>query len=190
MLHNPIPDDLGIKSRDMYQQDDSDGHKDGLSVHTFPVNLHHELRIRCKQDSDCIDDDGPDNENLMYCDRHYGFCDYFRQVGELCRHDTQCDTGLICMFGRCEKPFKPGHKGARCHDASDCNEGLCCARQHGERICKVKLKMGQQCFVPLGGLDYSLNELCPCDTGLQCQEIKSKSKRFVKCKSIQIDKMI
>ena len=68
--------------------------------------------IRCKQDSDCIDDNSPGNpENLMYCDRHYGFCDYFRQVGELCRHDSQCDSGLICMFGKCAMPVEPGQTG-------------------------------------------------------------------------------
>lgn len=95
--------------------------------------------IRCKQDSDCIDDNSPESpENLMYCDRHYGFCDYFRQVGELCRHDSQCDSGLICMFGKCAHPVEPGQRGARCTDASDCAPGHCCARQHGELICKVK----------------------------------------------------
>lgn len=177
MLHNPIPHDLGLKNGngDHYQHDESKSN----TVHTFTGHLSDPLRIRCKQDSDCIDDDDSTEENLMYCDRHYGFCDYFRQVGELCRHDTQCDTGLICMFGRCEKPSKPGNKGARCHESSDCNDGLCCARQHGERICKPMLKQGQQCFVPLGGLDYSLNELCPCDTGLECHEVKSKNKRSV-----------
>ena len=135
--------------------------------------------IRCRQDSDCIDDNSSDTDDLMYCDRHYGFCDYFREIGDLCRHDSQCDSGLICMFGKCARPFKAGFRGARCTNASDCNVGLCCARQHGERICKPKLKLGYQCFVPMGGLDYSLNESCPCDDGLDCQPVKAKSKRFV-----------
>lgn len=129
------------------------------------------FRIHCKQDSDCIDDEAGDDDYLMYCDRHYGYCDFFRQVGELCRTDSQCDQGLICMFGRCDRPAPPGERGSRCSgQASDCNDGLCCARQHGERICKPKLQLGQQCFVPLGGLDYSLNELCPCEESLHCAQ--------------------
>ncbi|UXI22779.1 hypothetical protein NH340_JMT08722 [Sarcoptes scabiei] len=124
---------------------------------------------------------------MMYCDRHYGYCDYFRSAGDLCRHDSQCDGDLICMFGRCEVPSKSGQKGARCNHSDDCLEGLCCARQHGERICKPKLKLGQQCFVPLGGLDYSLNELCPCDQGLECRTIfkgkisKRKRNNVMRC---------
>jgi len=47
-----------------------------------------------------------------------------------------------------------------------------------ERVCKSKYKRTQM-FVPLGGLDYSLNELCPCDTGLECLKLKTKHKRFV-----------
>lgn len=142
--------------------------------------------VKCKQDSDCIDDNSTDTENLMYCDHHYGFCDFFRAEGELCRHDSQCDSGLLCMFGRCAKALKPGQKGARCRDASECATGLCCARQHGEHICKPKLKPGQQCFVPLGGLDYSLNELCPCEEGLACQSVKAKNKRFVLQRKVHI----
>lgn len=126
--------------------------------------------IRCRRDADCIDDNSPDADNLMYCDRHYGYCDFFRSAGELCRTDSQCDAGLICMFGRCEAPQVAGASGARCSAPADCNPGLCCARQHGERICKPKLKLGQQCFVPLGGLHYSLNELCPCEEGLACTQ--------------------
>ena len=141
-------------------------------------------KIRCKQDSDCIDDNSADSENLMYCDRHYGYCDSFRKVGDLCRHDSQCDSGLICMFGKCAQPFAQGNNGARCSEASDCNAGLCCARQHGERICKPKLKLGHQCFVPEGGLDYSLNELCPCDEGFECKRMKAKSKRLVHCQRL------
>ncbi|RWS27420.1 dickkopf-related protein 3-like protein [Leptotrombidium deliense] len=62
---------------------------------------------------------------------------------------------------------------------ADCHPHLCCARQHGERICKAKLQKGQRCFVPLGGLDYSLNELCPCDEGLSCVQRKRKSEKSV-----------
>lgn len=125
---------LTHEDREMNEQPDS-AHRGAIRSGVDTV------LIRCKQDSDCIDDD--DNisghpENLMYCDRHYGFCDFFRQVGELCRHDSQCDSGLICMFGKCAQPFAAGERGSRCLNGNDCASGLCCARQHGERICKVR----------------------------------------------------
>ena len=222
VLHNPIPDDLGLKnslhqhsssessesaigqdqnSHHIYETIDNDYYDNNFGdkgkrnfISSFSQHDNHRQqqqqqtkqkilnsRIKCRQDSDCIDDDGSENDLLMYCDQHYSYCDYFRQIGELCRYDSQCDNGLICMFGQCEKPFEQGHLGSRCKDSDDCNDGLCCARQHGERICKTKLKHGQQCFVPLGGLNYSLNELCPCDEGLECRTIKSKNslRRFV-----------
>lgn len=188
VLHNPIPDDLGLNN---HKNDEKDSNFHQLYRYGSDKDIQNKQnnndkqlemieghdRIRCKQDSDCIYDDGPDNEELMYCDRHYGYCDFFRQIGELCRYDSQCDAGLICMFGHCEKPAPPGEAGTRCNDSSDCNPGLCCARQHGERICKPKLKHGQQCFVPLGGLNYSLNELCPCNQGLECRSVKSKNSK-------------
>ena len=154
MLHNPIPDDLSLANS--YQRDDN-------STLTS---------IKCTEDTDCEESD-------MYCDSHYRQCDYLHDEGELCRRDGQCRQGLICIFGKCETPSKPGTKGSRCSDDSDCKSNLCCARQHGERICKSKLQRGHRCYVPLGGLDYSLNELCPCDEGLECQKVKTKHKRYV-----------
>ncbi len=151
MLHNPIPHDL---------------------IADQTINTTHS-GIKCKNDSDC----GTDSQ--MYCDSHYGRCDYLHEQGVLCRRDGQCRNGLICIFGKCETPSKPGHKGSRCIDDTDCKSNLCCARQHGEKICKSKLQKGHRCFVPLGGLDYSLNELCPCDHGLECLRVKPKHKRSV-----------
>nr|XP_046919967.1 uncharacterized protein LOC124499995 [Dermatophagoides farinae] len=207
VLHNPIPDDLGLKNSlhhhllsspvpdqsrnhryETIDDDDDDnnfsnkGKKNSISFQHHnqqQQKFSNNNRIKCRQDSDCIDDNGPENGPMMYCDQHYSYCDYFRQIGELCRYDSQCDNGLICMFGQCEKPFETGHPGARCKDSDDCNAGLCCARQNGEYICKPKLKHGQQCFVPLGGLDYSLNELCPCDEGLECTFRTKNSRRYV-----------
>ena len=62
------------------------------------------------------------------------------------------------------------HVGARCKRDSDCTGGQCCARQHGEKVCKSKLPEGALCYIPEGGLQYLLNELCPCDSGLICSE--------------------
>ena len=152
LLHNPIPDDLDMANS--FQNDEN-------------ATL---TSIKCSDDSDCEQSD-------MYCDSHYHQCDYLHEEGQLCRRDGQCGHGLICIFGKCKTPAKPGHKGSRCDSDSDCKPSLCCARQHGEKICKGKLHRGNRCFVPLGGLDYSLNESCPCDVGLECVKVKSKQKR-------------
>lgn len=159
LLHNPIPDESfpSIKN-------------DNLFADQANNNLT-EVKIKCKEDSDCGDD------NDLYCDMHYGYCNSLYGENELCRRDGQCARGLICIFGKCEVPAKPGHKGARCFDNQDCNANLCCARQHGEKICKNKIQKGHRCYVPMGGLDYSLNELCPCEDGLVCTKRKSKQKR-------------
>lgn len=165
MLHNPIPDGstaTELSESRLLASDEARGNE------TSEL-----LRVRCEEDSDCVQFDG------TYCDTHYGYCDHLHEEGDLCRRDGQCENGLICIFGKCEVPAKPGHKGARCNDESDCKDHLCCARQHGEKICKSKLQRGHQCYVPLGGLDYSLNELCPCDDGLVCVKRKTKHKRLV-----------
>lgn len=116
---------------------------------------------QCSSDKDCIG-------GSFYCDTHYGYCDRVKRVSQLCRRDEQCESGLICLFGRCEIPIPQGSAGSRCTDNRDCADDSCCARQHGEKICKGRLKRGTKCFVPFGGLDYSLNQLCPCQHGLYC----------------------
>ena len=60
--------------------------------------------------------------------------------------------------------------GSRCHGGGDCQPGLCCARRHGESVCQRRLTVGQRCYVPDGGLEYSLNQLCPCHQGLVCTQ--------------------
>lgn len=170
MFNNPI----ALPSYRAHRLDTSSQSSESSESHKKSADM---VLIRCKQDADCIDDNSPDTENLMYCDVHYGVCDFFRQVGELCRHDSQCDAGLVCMFGKCEQPPAPGSLGARCTDATDCGKGLCCANQHGERICKARLKLGQDCSVPEGGLLWSMEQTCPCEDGLVCEPVKSKSKR-------------
>jgi len=115
----------------------------------------------------CTDDRQCDSNS--FCDTHYNLCKRYKMHGQTCRHDSMCQNKLRCIFGRCQIPSKLRHKGAKCNSGNDCLPGLCCARQHGELICKAKLKQGQNCFVPDGGLPYWLNELCPCDLGLVCR---------------------
>ncbi|GAB1603050.1 dickkopf-related protein 3-like [Argonauta hians] len=142
---------------------------------THPRNIHEvvnenmpDQRVVCEKSSEC-------SQN-MFCDLHYGICDYHRTLGEPCREDSHCEGHNICMYGQCEKRVRETSRGARCHTDEDCDASMCCARRHGEKICQPKLKVGQKCYVPKGGLDYSLNQVCPCLDGLHCRTTsKSKS---------------
>lgn len=62
--------------------------------------------------------------------------------------------------------------GARCKADRDCVGSMCCARHHGEQVCKRRLTLGESCYVPDGGLAFSINQICPCDEGLLCREKK------------------
>ncbi|XP_053573479.1 dickkopf-related protein 3 [Bombina bombina] len=104
----------------------------------------------------------------LFCDRHFGLCVALRHEGQYCRKDSQCVRGLGCMYGRCQRVIPGGHEGSRCRLDKDCPSTMCCARQHGEMICKRRLPAGSNCFVPEGGLAFSINEVCPCEEGLIC----------------------
>ncbi|XP_014665824.1 PREDICTED: dickkopf-related protein 3-like [Priapulus caudatus] len=104
-----------------------------------------------------------------FCDHHYGTCEVHRAEASLCRRDGNCEKGLECVFGKCRPVVEHGTVGARCKHDKDCGNSQCCAKQHGEFVCKAKLQIGNKCFVPDGGIDYSLNQLCPCDRGLICR---------------------
>ena len=123
----------------------------------------------CSSDKECLhllsQKYGSSN---LYCDTHYGKCSLFKSRGDLCRRDEECSGSNICIFGKCDHRIPNGMPGSRCSSNHDCSSDHCCARQHGEKICKPMLGRNQKCFVPFGGLDYSLNEMCPCQTGLTC----------------------
>ncbi|OWA50439.1 hypothetical protein BV898_14956 [Hypsibius exemplaris] len=104
-----------------------------------------------------------------FCDNHYGKCERVKRRGDFCREDNHCQRKHECVFGRCRKEVPKGQEGGRCSEDADCPEENCCARQHGEFICKPRLRRFSNCFVPAGGLDYSLNEQCPCEDGFVCQ---------------------
>ncbi|XP_030630932.1 dickkopf-related protein 3-like [Chanos chanos] len=103
------------------------------------------------------------------CDRHFGRCVPLRQEGQYCRRDAQCVRGLSCMFGRCHRSIPEGQEGARCKVDRDCGASMCCARHHGEMVCKRRLALGESCFVPDGGLAFSINQICPCAESLLCR---------------------
>ena len=59
--------------------------------------------------------------------------------------------------------------GARCKNDKDCGNNMCCAKQHGESVCKAKLPIGAKCYVPEGGVEYVIDTICPCEEGLVCK---------------------
>uniref|UniRef100_A0AAY3ZXR7 Dickkopf N-terminal cysteine-rich domain-containing protein n=1 Tax=Denticeps clupeoides TaxID=299321 RepID=A0AAY3ZXR7_9TELE len=85
---------------------------------------------------------------------------FFEQEGQYCRRDGQCVRGLSCMYGKCLRSIPDVDR--------DCGASMCCARHHGERVCKRRLAPGESCFVPDGGLAFSINQICPCSEGLLC----------------------
>ncbi|KAL8176184.1 UNVERIFIED_CONTAM: hypothetical protein K2H54_025207 [Gekko kuhli] len=105
----------------------------------------------------------------FFCDHHFGLCLTLREEGEYCRRDAHCARGLSCMFGRCHPTVPGGQEGARCHQDRDCGPDACCARLHGEMVCKKRLHLGEGCYIPQGGIAFSLNQVCPCLEGLVCR---------------------
>ncbi|XP_069732792.1 dickkopf-related protein 1-like [Phaenicophaeus curvirostris] len=104
-----------------------------------------------------------------FCDEHFGLCLPTRPAGQYCRRDAHCARGLLCMFGKCQQPVPHGQEGARCQRDEDCGAAACCARQHGERVCRRRLALAESCHVPPGGLAFSINQVCPCQEGLVCR---------------------
>ncbi|KAK1794509.1 hypothetical protein P4O66_010759 [Electrophorus voltai] len=127
------------------------------------------FQVACNQDRAC--------GKGFSCDRHFGLCVPLRQEGGYCRRDAQCVRGLGCMFGRCIRRIPEGQEGARCKVDKDCEASMCCARHHGERVCKQRLALGESCFVPDGGLAFSINQICPCQEGLLCRGNGQPKKR-------------
>ncbi|XP_043911419.1 dickkopf-related protein 3-like [Protopterus annectens] len=105
----------------------------------------------------------------FFCDKHFGLCVPLRNEGQYCRRDSQCSRALGCMFGKCQQIIPGGQEGARCKQDKDCGPSLCCARHHGEMVCKKRLTLGEKCYIPEGGLAFSINEICPCEEGLVCR---------------------
>ncbi|XP_047482902.1 dickkopf-related protein 3-like [Penaeus chinensis] len=123
-------------------------------------NSYEHLRL-CTNDRVCV--------RGQFCDQHYGVCRDHMTEGQECREDAMCEGGYDCMFGVCQKRIKRGREGARCRKERDCGAGMCCARRHGEQVCQRRLPLGHKCYVPEGGLDYSMNQICPCESGLVCK---------------------
>nr|XP_054767667.1 uncharacterized protein LOC129274937 [Lytechinus pictus] len=105
-----------------------------------------------------------------FCDLHYGGCHRHRRPGHLCRRDGHCQKGNDCMFGTCSETIPERTLGARCRNEKDCGSNMCCAKQHGESVCKQKLPLQAKCYIPPGGMEYVIDSMCPCEDGLVCSE--------------------
>ncbi|XP_043359178.1 dickkopf-related protein 3-like [Dermochelys coriacea] len=128
------------------------------------LTLHHlspQAASTCGQDRHCA--------HGLFCDKHFRLCLPLRREGQYCRRDTHCARSLSCMFGKCHRPVLDGQEGARCRQDKDCGMATCCTRHHGELLCKKRLALDESCFVPQGGLAFSINQVCPCQEGLVCR---------------------
>eukprot|EP00795_Rhopilema_esculentum_P014583 gene14583-5658_t len=115
----------------------------------------------CNLDQNCEDD--------QFCHENYKYCEKKKYTGGLCRRTGNCVRGAFCMWGRCFKAQRPGLYNSRCKMHNDCDEGLCCAREEGESICKKYLTEGQNCSASFGGIEYSKDHDCACGFGLVCK---------------------
>ena len=89
-----------------------------------------------------------------------------------------CCYGMECVFGHCRVAKPRGSIGGTCrNDRPKCDAGLCCAKVHGHPICKRLLQEGEDCEVPDGGLEYSLNQKCHCAPDLVCKKVKHRHKK-------------
>ncbi|KAL7977222.1 hypothetical protein Chor_009171 [Crotalus horridus] len=113
----------------------------------------------------------------FFCDLHFEICLPLKQEGEFCRQDTHCASNLTCMFGKCLQTAPGGQEGARCHHNEECSPGFCCARLHGEMVCKKRLLLDERCRVPQGGIAFSVNQVCPCLEGLVCRRMLPKREK-------------
>ncbi|XP_800228.1 dickkopf-related protein 3 [Strongylocentrotus purpuratus] len=137
--------------------------------------LLNETEARYYQDLPC------DSDKMCgrgrFCDLHYGGCHRHRQPGHQCRRDGHCQKGHDCMFGTCRATIPERTLGARCRNNKDCSHNMCCAKQHGESVCKQKLPLQAKCFIPPGGIEYVIDTMCPCEEGLVCSETVVMEKR-------------
>ncbi|EMP33816.1 hypothetical protein UY3_09110 [Chelonia mydas] len=107
-----------------------------LSKSSSPLAEEITAATTCSQDRHCT--------HGLFCDKHFRLCLPLRQEGQYCRRDTHCARGLSC---------------ARCRQDKDCGVAACCARHHGELLCKKRLALDESCFVPQGGLAFSINQV-------------------------------
>lgn len=73
--------------------------------------------------------------------------------------------------------MKRGNYLSKCKKDKHCKKGLCCAKSHGEFVCKPNLKENQICYVLEGGVAHTINHDCPCDEGLVCKRWNDNGSR-------------
>lgn len=85
--------------------------------------------------------------------------EYGRRVGELCRRDSDCESGLVCaeaeqgVFTRvCKPPVQQEKQYAEsCNMSSECDisRGLCCQLQRRHRQAPRKVSYANNFIFPL-----------------------------------------
>lgn len=117
--------------------------------------------MTCIQNHNC--------KGTQICNIYTKKCERCRIEKEICRRSENCCGNKQCIWGRCIHRTFTGTEGSLCNTDKDCHKGLCCAREHGQSICKKYLAEGNQCELPHGGIIFSLSHSCPCAMGLNCR---------------------
>jgi len=130
-------------------------------------------RLSCSTERDC----GSKNT----CNIYTGICERCRFENELCRRNANCCDGLKCVWGRCRRVVRDGKDFSLCNTNADCQPNLCCAREHGQNVCKPYLSPGDKCDIPLGGLKFSVTHKCPCQAGLTCKRNSIHGRKRATC---------
>ncbi|XP_057293444.1 dickkopf-related protein 3-like [Hydractinia symbiolongicarpus] len=127
-------------------------------------------RRRCQADKDC--------SGVKRCNRYNRLCERCRIFNELCRRDANCCAGRKCMWGRCRNAKHDGTEMSICRHDRNCSKGYCCAREHGQSVCKKFLAENESCERTAGGLMFSIHHSCPCRRGLYCKKKPKTSGRI------------
>ncbi|KAF5301625.1 hypothetical protein FQA39_LY10672 [Lamprigera yunnana] len=139
----------------------------------------------CCPGSVCVDVDGVVGTCLFA---------YGRRAGELCRRDSDCESGLLCAESEtggstrvCRPPVRQDKQYSEtCNMSSECDisRGLCCQlqRRHRQAPRKCCIQLAKEQIIKYSDPKYNINDLKTgdCETMLLNQTIyylnKSKSK--------------
>jgi hypothetical protein len=95
-------------------------------------------------------------------------CSGDKTEGSACCANTDCNSGLTCVYGSCSAKLR--EKGKACIAATDCASGFCDSGVCGGTRCDDKQKNGNETDTDCGG------SCGPCNTGSVCKEDKDCAK--------------
>jgi len=134
----------------------------------------------------------------QYCDPFFGKCRSKLLAGSKCMLMNQCQQGLMCVYGRCNKAIK-GAPGTFCKRKDQCLGEACCVKQDGSfhAICTPPLDEGAVCgeqmmsdifmrMLPIKNKKEKPTKCVPCKIGLKCANVGDpKFKRCVPANYIE-----